>query len=220
MDTDGDVFDKAGRNEAQRVKLLSQVERALQLYEKNNDINELLNKYAWIDLAIFRNLFKEKVVAKYSRPDINPNTRDGLVSKELNDAISDRMGKWGVIITPESRRKYDEELFILRKIQAIEDEKIKVRVLRNKLAKEDLRRRYGRESFDRSDLGGDKIPPYKHGAPTYGWSIREYPRGKQLIFSTNTSISPVGILVFLLSLSEIVPSTLITASLFKDVAIL
>ena len=70
---------------------------------------------------------------------------------------------------------------------AIEDEKIKIRVLRNKIAKEEIRKKYGRESFDRSDLGGDKIPPYKYGAPTYGWAIREYPRGKQLIFSTNTS---------------------------------
>ena len=187
MDNDGDVFDKAGSNEAQRVKLLSHVERALQLYEKNNDINELLNKYAWIDLAIFRNLFKEKVVAKYSRPDIDSNTRDKLVSIELNAAISDRMGKWGVITTPESRRKYDEELFILRKIQAIEDEKIRERVLRNKIAKEALIKRYGEESFDRSELGGERVLPYKHGFPTYGWNIREYSGGKKLIFTTETS---------------------------------
>ena len=62
LDTDGVVFDKNGINEAQRIKLLNQVERALALYENNRDINELLNKYAWTDLAIFRNLFKEKLI--------------------------------------------------------------------------------------------------------------------------------------------------------------
>lgn len=187
LDTDGVVFDKNGINEAQRIKLLNQVERALALYENNKDINELLNKYAWTDLAIFRNLFKEKLMVKYTRPDIDRETRDRLVSKELNAAISERMATWGIITTPESRREYDEELFILRKIQAIEDEKIRARVLRNKIAKEDLRKRYGYESFDRSELGGDKVPPYKHGSPTYGWNIREYSGGKQLIFTTETS---------------------------------
>ena len=186
-DREGLLFDKSGTTAISRIKYVTQIDNALAAYEKTGDFAELLNRYAWVDMAVFRNLYKDFLSEKYSKLDLDQDTITRMKSKELNDAVAMRMAYWGIVNTPESKREYDEELRVLRQIQAIEDEKIKVRVLRNKIAKEGIRKKYGRESFDRSDLGGEKIPPYKHGAPTYGWSIREYPRGKQLIFSTNTS---------------------------------
>ena len=186
-DREGLIFDKSGVTAISRIKYVTQIDNALAVYEKTGDFAELLNRYAWVDMAVFRNLYKDFLGDKYSKLDLDQDSITRMKSKELNDAVAMRMAYWGIVNTPESKREYDEELRILREIQAIEDVKIKVRVLRNKIAKEDIRKKYGRESFDRSDLGGEKIPPYKHGTPTYGWAIKEYPRGKQLIFSTNTS---------------------------------
>lgn len=195
------IYDESGATLYSRVKLLAQVDNALETYKETGSLTELLNKYVFTDIAIYRNIRKDALKRKYKQIEADKKAvnkdyvelRDDeiarIVASELNEDVKRRFDYWGVLYSPESKREYDEELSALRKIQAIEDEKIKARVLRNKLAKEELRRRYGRQSFDRSDLGGDKIPPYKHGSPTYGWSIREYPRGKQLIFSTNTSFA-------------------------------
>ena len=172
---DGVLFDEGGLIKIYLNKYIFDINTGLLEYGKSGNILDLLHRYAFVDIAMKRALLKDK-------------ERNGELSNiELNSIMRKITSNWDIIMDPIARAEYDKELAVLRRIQAIQNEEKRQKVMRNKLGREALKAKYGEESFDRSGLEGDKAKSGFDGAPAYGWSIREYPKGKELIFSTNTS---------------------------------
>lgn len=150
------------------------IEDGLDAYKKTGNMQDLLNKYALVDLGIRRALLK-KLEAKGE-----------MSNREVNDIMQNYHNAWSILIHPEARAEYDRELKELRRIEAIKNRTIRERVMRNKIARDELAKEPVSQAFDRSFLRGDKIRERAHEVPQYAWRINMYPRGKKLIFKTDT----------------------------------
>lgn len=154
---------------------VQRIDEALAEYNSTGDVSVLVSRYAGVDIMIKRTMLDLQV-------------KNGEISKkDASDLLKKLTDNWNILSNPELKRIYDHELMVLRRIQAIQDENERKRLLRNKLVIDEISENYDRSEFDRSSLGGDKVRKNRFdNLPEYAWSIREYPQGKELIFSTNT----------------------------------
>lgn len=172
-----DTFDAERREIVKPFKdtFVKYIEDGLDAYKKTGNMQDLLNKYALVDLGIRRALLK-KLEAKGE-----------MSNREVNEIMQNYHNEWSILIHPEARDEYDRELKELRRIEAIKNRTIRDRVMRNKLAREELAKEPVSQAFDRSFLRGDKIREKSHEVPQYAWRINMYPRGKKLVFKTDTN---------------------------------
>lgn len=154
---------------------IREIDEAISLYEKTGDMHKFFSKFCFADLGIRKALLKE---LEHSGQRTN---------KEVNDKFREYQDAWTIISNPESRREYDRELLEMRRIQAVQNEKTRARLLRKKLVRDEIKENLPIHLFNRSHLRGDKISRYcVDGTPQYGWEVALY-EDKVKIFDSYAS---------------------------------
>ena len=148
---------------------IREITDAITLYEQTGDISKFFSRYCLADLGIRKALLKE---IEHSGKKSN---------KEINDKFREYQDAWAIVSNPQSRKDYDTELAEMRRIQAIQDEKIRMKVIRKKLVREELSKTLDIELFDRSHLGGDKMPRFGiDGTSQFGWEVSLYDKKRKI----------------------------------------
>ena len=155
--------------------LIERLEEIINDYYRSGSDEELLKGYSGVNIILKKVLLDNEVAN----------------GKLTQDSAADLMKKynhaWAILTNPELKKTYDLKLARVRRRDAIKNKIERNKQTRKDLVEDELRQSGDIYSYDQSRLkGGEREKGRLDGLPVYQWTIKEYPKGKQLIMSTNS----------------------------------